>query len=327
MTDPSDVLVPAAVSPLVAGAVAGAVRPCTVLAAFPTCLYVGLGAHADVLAVLASDALALPIGLRLAEPSTAVRWGVGPGDTVPVGAGRVRLPHAELVASRLARPARVRPGVRRLGAAGLLPEPGVLGELVRELVADALAERPVESAVRGLVGAGRGLTPSGDDALCGALLALVAAGASGGSAVSGGFAASVGASMTGRRHRPDAGRALSTVRTAVRSALGRTTSLSAALLVAAGDGYATPEVARLVASLQVGPTVAARSQAPSAAVVAAVGDLLGPVLSIGHSSGHDLVSGLAGALLALDESEPDPVQSLSDHHHRTDPTEKGSRSA
>ncbi|WP_323100654.1 DUF2877 domain-containing protein [Intrasporangium sp. YIM S08009] len=315
LTDPSDVLVPAAVSPLVAGAVAGAVRPCTVLAAFPTCLYLGLGAHADVLAVLASDALALPIGLRLAEPSTTVRWGVGPGDTVHVGAGRVRLPHSELVASRLARPSRVRPGVRRVGAAGLLPEPGVLGQLVRELVADALAGRPVGPAVRGLVGAGRGLTPSGDDALCGALLALVASGGSG------------PASAAGLQHRPDAGRALSMVRTAVRSALGRTTSLSAALLVAAGEGYATPEAARLVASLQVGPTVAARSQAPSAAVVAAVSDLLGPVLSIGHSSGHDLVSGLAGALLALDEAEPADSQSLSNHRHRTDPTEKGSRSA
>lgn len=310
VADPSDVLVPAAVSPLVAGAVAGAVRPCPVLAAFPTCLYLGLGAHSDVLAVLASDALALPIGLQLAEPSTALRWGVGAGDSVLVGAGRVRLPHAEFVASRLARPTRVRPGARRPGAAGLLPEPGVLGELVGQLVADALAGRRVEPGVQGLVGAGQGLTPSGDDALCGALLALVAAG-----------------SAIGPGGGPDVGRALSTVRSAVRAALGRTTSLSAALLVAAGDGYGTPEVTRLVAALQVGPTVAARSQDPSVAVVAAVADLLAPVLAIGHSSGHDLVSGLAGALLALDAAEHDHHQRASDPIHRNDPTEKGSRSA
>lgn len=310
VADPSDVLVPAAVSPLVAGAVAGAVRPCPVLAAFPTCLYLGLGAHSDVLAVLASDALALPIGLQLAEPSTALRWGVGAGDSVLVGAGRVRLPHAEFVASRLARPTRVRPGARRPGAAGLLPEPGVLGELVGQLVADALAGRRVEPGVQGLVGAGQGLTPSGDDALCGALLALVAAG-----------------SAIGPGGGPHVGRALSTVRSAVRAALGRTTSLSAALLVAAGDGYATPEVTRLVAALQVGPTVAARSQDPSVAVVAAVADLLAPVLAIGHSSGHDLVSGLAGALLALDAAEHDHHQRASDPIHRNDPTEKGSRSA
>ncbi|WP_207555907.1 DUF2877 domain-containing protein [Intrasporangium flavum] len=304
-------LVPAAVSPLVAGTVAGAVRPCPVLAAFPTCLYLGLGAHADVLAVLASDALALPIGLRLAEPSSTVRWGVAAGDTVLVGAGRVRLPHAEVVASRLARPARVRAGARRVGAARLLPEPGVLGELVAELVADALAGRPVESGVHGLVGAGRGLTPSGDDALCGALLALVAG------------------SSTGSDAGAAAGRALSRVRTAVRSALGRTTSLSAALLVAAGDGYAVPEVARLVTALQAGPGAAssAADTGPAPAVAAAVTDLLAPVLAIGHSSGHDLVSGLAGALLALDASDPPRHQTLSDHTHRNDPTEKGSRSA
>jgi hypothetical protein len=306
VTDASDVLVPASVSPLVAGAVARAVRSCPVLAAFPTCLYVGVGAHEEVLAVLTSDALFLPVGLRLADPSGRVRWGVVPGDAVLVGGGRVLLPDVEIVASRLARPARVRPGMPRAGAAASLPEPGVLGQLVHEVVADALAGRPVGAGVRGLVGAGRGLTPSGDDALCGALLALVAAG-----------------SATGPRDGGvGAGRALSALRTAVGQDLGRTTSLSAALLVAAGDGYAVPEVVRLVSALQGGA-----GQATSPEAVAAVADCLAPVLAIGHSSGHDLVSGLAGALLALDAAAPPVPQGRSDADHRESNTEKGPRSA
>ncbi|NUR17698.1 MAG: hypothetical protein HOQ13_15530 [Dermatophilaceae bacterium] len=67
MDDGLDVtLLPASVSPLVAAEVAGPPRRRRVLAAFPTCLYVELGSHERVLAVLASDAVALPIGLRLA---------------------------------------------------------------------------------------------------------------------------------------------------------------------------------------------------------------------------------------------------------------------
>ena len=97
-------LLPAAVSPLVAAEVAGAPRRCRVLAAFPTCLYLDLGAHERVLAVLASDAVALPIGIRLALPSAEVRWGVEPGAHVVVGEGRVCLPRADVVAVRSLRP-------------------------------------------------------------------------------------------------------------------------------------------------------------------------------------------------------------------------------
>ena len=167
-------LLPAAVSPLVAGEVAGAPRRCRVLAAFPTCLYLDLGAHERVLAVLASDAVALPIGIRLALPSTEVRWGVEPGTHVVVGEGRVRLPRADVVAARLLRPARVRPAPRGSASSAALPEPGVLGDLAHDLTAAALAGRSAEPGVRGLVGVGRGLTPSGDDALCGVLLTLAA---------------------------------------------------------------------------------------------------------------------------------------------------------
>ncbi|GAA3712204.1 hypothetical protein GCM10022399_31210 [Terrabacter ginsenosidimutans] len=277
-------LLPGAVSPLVAAEVAGGLRRCRVLAAFPTCLYLDLGAHERVLAVLASDAVALPIGVRLALPSTEVRWGVEPGDRVVVGEGRVRLPRADVVAARLLRPARVRPAPRGCVGADALPEPGVLGDLAHDLTAAALAGWSVEPGVRGLIGVGRGLTPSGDDALCGVLLTLAAV------------------------DRPESRSALSSVRTAVRGVLPRTTSLSAALLVAAGTGYAVPDVARLV-TLVAGPV--GPSGAPSDLL-----DLVDRVLAIGHSSGRDLLSGVSGALRAVDAHPSVPRPTSHEGAHR-----------
>ncbi|MGO4599415.1 DUF2877 domain-containing protein [Terrabacter sp. 2RAF25] len=264
MHDGLDVtLLPASVSPLVAGDVAGAPRRRRVVAAFPSCLYVELGAHERVLAVLASDALALPIGVRLGVPATQVDWGVEAGAYVVVGEGRVRLPRADVVAARLQHPSRVRPAPRRSGPPTGLREPGVLGDLARSLAASALAGRSVDSGVRGLLGAGRGLTPSGDDAVCGLLLALGAVDA------------------------PQARRAHASVLAEVRAGLTRTTSLSATLLLAAGAGYAVPDVVRLVTGLVSG---------------VASPELVDRVLAIGHSSGRDLLSGVTGTLRALDAS-------------------------
>jgi hypothetical protein len=289
-------LLPAAVSPLVAAEVAGAPRSCRVLAAFPTCLYLDLGAHERVLAVLASDAVALPIGMVVARPTAQLSWGVDPGAHVVVGEGRVRLPRAEVVAARLQRPARVRPTTRGAGAAdGLpeagLPDAGVLGDLAHDLTSAALADRPVEPGVRGLIGVGRGLTPSGDDVLCGVLLTLAAV------------------------DTPRSRRARSAVRTAVRTVLPWTTSLSAALLVAAGEGYAVPDVVRLVTRCVAGSTdrtdgperpqdrqirPTSLSLDPSRGMT----ELVARVLAIGHTSGRDLLSGVTGALRAVDALDP-----------------------
>jgi hypothetical protein len=117
----------------------------------------------------------------------------------------------------------------------------------------------VEPAVAALVGAGLGLTPSGDDALCGVLLGLRLAG------------------------RPALRRALWA---AVAPRLGSTTSLSAALLTESAEGYAVPPVGRLVEALAAGDHAGVR-----AATV--------QVRAIGHTSGADLLGGLAGALDAL----------------------------
>ncbi|GAA1965893.1 hypothetical protein GCM10009817_02110 [Terrabacter lapilli] len=303
-------LLPAAVSPLVAADLSGAARRRRVLAAFPTCLYVELGAHERVLAVLAADAVALPIGVRLALPSAQVHWALQPGDHVVVGEGRVRLPRADVVAARPLRPGRVQPTPRGGDPGGgpgvALPEPGALGDLAYALTASALAGGSADSGVRGLVGAGRGLTPSGDDALCGVLLTLSAVDA------------------------PAARRALVAVRAAVRSVLPWTTSLSAALLVAAGDGYAVPDVARLVTLVvaagsngriegpepgpEPGSAVSVRPIRPSGeltvpteravptelTVPTEINGLVDRVLAIGHTSGRDLLAGVFGALRAVD---------------------------
>ncbi|WP_404392205.1 DUF2877 domain-containing protein [Humibacillus xanthopallidus] len=306
-------LLGAAVSPLVAGAVAGGATRRRVLGVFTTCVYVELGAHDRVLALLASDALHLPIGLRLAVPSSALSWGVQPGDEVVVGAGRVVLPAHEVVAARLARPSRVRATtwVPTPADAVRLPDPGVLGDLTRDLTRTALAGRPLDAAVRGLVGAGRGLTPSGDDALCGVLLAL----------------ASV--------EHPDAARTLAALRAQLAKALGRTTSLSAALLAAAASGYAVPDVVRLVTLLAAAGSTG-RNDTPGTPGTSSVAGRAGAiprvdprpdrtaydlalegVLAIGHTSGRDLLSGVAGALLALAHAlDPSPTTPPPEGAHR-----------
>jgi hypothetical protein len=134
--------------------------------------------------------------------------------------------------------------------------PGWLVVPVRAAV-EAAVGVGADHAVTALVGRGDGLTPAGDDALAGALLLLHA--------------------LTD----PRAERLSGAVRTRLRS----TTAVSAALLDAAADGYASPEVVRLVDAVAAGDLVRVRSALP-------------PVLAHGHSSGRDLVAGVAAALAA-----------------------------
>ena len=114
----------------------------------------------------------------------------------------------------------------------------------------------LEGAVAGVLGRGPGLTPSGDDALAGALLVAHAVGAAPP------FAA------------------------AVRARLHATTAVSAALLDAAADGFAAGDVVSLVDAVLAGDEAAVAAALPA-------------VLAIGHSSGRDLVTGVAAAVEAL----------------------------
>lgn len=263
---------PAACSPLTRALLEGPDRPARVLGRFPTGCYLHVGdGHADVVPVLAADAAALPTGLRLAQPSTVLSWGVDAGDEVLVGSSRVQLPALTLHAVRDWRPGRVVVTGGRIGPGHRLVL-GVLGDAVEDtwlagrvvdLVrhAGAGAEADVRPGVAALLGRGRGLTPAGDDALCGVLLLL------------------------GAVDHP----ALPALRRAVKAATPRTTSLSASLLLAAADRYAVPCVTGLVAAAVAGD--AARCT-----------QLLVPVLALGHSSGRDLATGVAGAGQALLEA-------------------------
>lgn len=233
----------------------GPVRPATVLAAFPAALY--LEVDASLLPVVTPDGLRLPTSLVLGRGLARTGWGARSGDVVEVGAGRVRLPAAEVVAVRTWRPRRVVPADGPVGVPRGLDRGGAVWRVAAaDLTGMLLDGRDPAPAVRALVGAGPGLTPSGDDVLCGVLLGLRLAG------------------------RLDAVASLGDV---VRRQLGATTSLSAALLTEAADGYAVPQVVRLTAAL-------ARDDDRGA--VAAAGE----VAAVGHSSGRDLLAGLVSAL-------------------------------
>ena len=281
-----------AASPLTADVVTGPVRSAVVLARFDTALYLSVGGHDEVLPVVTSDALLLPTSVRLPLRSDALRWDVHPGDSVLVGGSSLRLGDHEVQIVRWWRPSRVTPGpgtvpAHRLaslaeqlataaaGAAGAATSPtGPAGQDLSIRSAAVLRAAlsgsgdVVDARVRELVGAGAGLTPSGDDALCAVLLVLRGVGADG---------------------------AHTLVRAAVSAVAHRTTSLSASLLHAAAEGYAVPAVADLVSAVLCDDP-------------AAGGPALAAVLAIGHSSGRDLVAGIAGALhvLAAPPAPPAP---------------------
>lgn len=262
--------VPGAGSPLSRAVLAGPPRHALVLASLPTALYLSMGRHHEVLPVLASDALMIPTGTRLSAGGRDIVWGVGPGDPVTVGDAGIALPGWRIRLVREWRPARVH-------VVSALAEPGLLSELADSLSCHASAPGLVEQAsavcraarrgddagvshgVRHLLGAGEGLTPSGDDVLCAVLLVL------------GGLGDAAAITVLGE---------------AVQEQWAHTTSLSASLLDAARSGYAVPQVAALVGSSLGGN-------------LAGVSESLTSTLAIGHSSGRDLVAGVAGCLFEL----------------------------
>jgi hypothetical protein len=259
-----------AASPLLGPALAGRPRTGVVLARFPTAIYVAFGEHHEVLPVVASDALMLPTAVRLPLAARDLEWGVGPGDSVAVGQSVVRLPGWSIRLVRQWRPAQVTavpmatPERLLTLADWLTSADAVDGDLAGRagavLQAVLRADLPAtDQLVRRLLGAGSGLTPSGDDALCAVLLVLNGLGAAPAVEVAG---------------------------ACVARAWTATTSLSASLLDAAREGYAVPEVAALVRAALGGDAEAASTA-------------LTEVLAIGHSSGRDLVAGLAGCLQVL----------------------------
>jgi hypothetical protein len=215
---------------------AGPKRPARLLGAGPAAVYLEVStgpAAPGVVAVLTHDAVRLPCGVVL--PTTRAELpltSVGPvaGARCLVGDGRVSWEGADgpvvIDVVREWAPARIRPGCPDQDAvaeanAGL-PR-NVRAELLPpwwyQLRTEA-GEDPVP-AVRGLLGSGPGLTPSGDDLLAGFLLGCLAF-----------------------------GRDATALRSAVAAlAPTQTTALSAALLAHALRGRCIPEAATLARAL------------------------------------------------------------------------------
>jgi hypothetical protein len=250
-------------SSTVAELLRGEVRPAVVLGAFPTALYLRL-AGGEVVAVLARDAVRLPLGLRLTTPSSDLpldRW-TGP---VLVGASYVETAEATVGLSRIvsvSAPAHLEPDPRTVAyAADRLPELGLaeplpLPELYGGLTGD---RRAAEAVVRRLLGVGPGLTPSGDDVLAGVLVAAWSFGLVAGH-----------------------------LRTAVLGAApGGTTDLSAALLRCAARGETIPQVSALVSALSDRTDARRLVEHP-----------LSELGQVGHTSGVALAAGVIAAAQA-----------------------------
>lgn len=258
-------VLPAAASPRSA-LVMDRLQATRVLFAAPSALYLLGDDGRTVLSVVTADGLALPGAVRLALSSTRFAWGVGQGEAVLVGAGSIQLPQVRIEVRRVWRPARVdEPAVigdhdspAALPTAPLWPAPVWPAPVWPDLVSPGEVS---SSRVAALVGAGPGLTPAGDDALCGALLMARALG-----------------------HPAQA--ALARLVQAATAHPGATTALSAALLADAAAGYGLAPVVALVDALARGDVRSATSA-------------VGAVAAIGHTSGLALLAGIFGTYSVL----------------------------
>lgn len=268
---------PAAASTRAPGWLLGPPAPARVLAASALAAYLlpadaaaaDAARDADVLALVGPDALRLPGAVLLPTPGDLAALRLSTGATVTVGDGTVQARGARLQVRRSWLPRRVPAGPWAAGgelAAVLHGIPlGAGREDLGRLAEGAL--RDPAAGVAALVGLGPGLTPSGDDVLCGMLLVLGAL-------------------------DPPAHGALAA---AVRDALHRTTALSATLLRDALEGYAVPPVLDLLAAARRGP-----GAGPDLATLARA------VTRVGHSSGSDLLVGVRTALTHLLAPAPSP---------------------
>ena len=286
----------AATAPTLAGAASLGVRSALggprrhgrVIAVFPSAVYLQVDRSAEpaVIALTTSDAVRPPNAVVLAvptrqEPFRAVREGdetfVGDGCALVGGRLRARVrrwwdPTPVLGPLSLAR---LSHGERALDA--ITGSWGLSGHVTPKNLADACLAGDLAHAVDAaehIVGLGPGLTPSGDDALAGLLLALRLLGGAvpgGGRAVW--LADWLGAAVTA-------------------NACDRTTSLAATLLHCAARGQASVEAAAVL-----------RGIAGQDPLVPAARRLL----ATGHTSGADLAWGLllgCRAALALSAGRP-----------------------
>lgn len=262
---------PAWASTAVGSVLTGPWRKAHVLASTGVACYLAApvrGQAPDLIALIRPEAVRLPIGICVRSELPDDR------DEIRLGQGMVA------TATRSWRPVRWWDPRPRLSADGMLRHrAALLGTVLQQpasafglAVPDALAVAHALAAGRpepalAVIGLGPGLTPAGDDVVAGALAVLA---------------------LTGRLH--------DSTREAINAhAATHTTTLSAALLAAAGRGQMIPQAARLLTMIASG--------APPARVRVAAGELFG----VGSTSGHDLCAGMAGALAGSDVAHGSPV--------------------
>ena len=217
----------AVASTAIADLLAGAPQEAHLLGASRFALYLGLDASkggVTVIAVLAADAVRLPLGLVIAGRLPDL----SPTSTASVGGGEVCVGPLAIRATRWfdARPLLVEPfQLDRIDAAARL-----LGGLPAE--AHGLPDEPLDSIATCLIngdptpslrviGRGPGLTPAGDDLVAGALAAIA---------------------LRGRLHR-------AAVQAVLAHAVSATTSLSSSLLWCAAAGQVVPQANRFLVAL------------------------------------------------------------------------------
>jgi hypothetical protein len=269
----------------------GPVRVGTVVGAFSAAVIVRVDTESGprVVSLLAGGAAGVPNGVRLTGPEVDLHR-VRVGAPVAIGDGWVRVDPFEVrvVRSWSTRVMLIDPeptSVAALEQAATSAQRGVplpaINRLALALKPSARADRREEDlqrAVDGLVGLGRGLTPGGDDVLAGVLTGLHAIARTD-------LAAAIGTGAIGNEAIGNG---------ALAPITERTTLLSADLLRLAAAGEACLEALAVLRAVH-RPGLERSGQRPPA------GHTVGPrpqaaidrLLSIGHTSGADLATGLA----------------------------------
>jgi uncharacterized protein DUF2877 len=245
--------------------ISGLVRPVDVLGRFATALYLRLEGG-EVIALLSSDAVRLPIGLILPTSSREFPLTSLSGPVL-VGSGAVHIGSWSCRVSRL---------VSFRAPTGLTPDRHAC-EHLRHLLANCQSADPdlrlpdalpddehtpevAADLVRRLLGVGPGLTPAGDDVLAGLLVGLWSF-----------------------------GQRAELLRLAVLAGLAAgTTDLSAALLRCAARGESIPQVNQLLQAMS------------ASAWQSRLDHAMYELVRVGHTSGTALATGvLAAATMAI----------------------------
>lgn len=276
---------PVAASAALELALVGPPRPATVIATTPHATYLEIDHHdRTVLCLASAAAVRVPCALVLESKALPPQVPLGTGAQVGDGYVTIRNGVAD-VGFRVHRwwrpprprglgtaaPARLAAAVRWL--TGRVADPLDSGgrDAVADLVTALAAGQAPDDPVSRLLGRGSGLTPTGDDVLAAALVALQA------------FGSPAAAPLA---------------RAVLAQAPAATTTVSAGLLQHAADGRCIPQLAELLAAVG-GPGPIASTQAD--VMAEALPRAAGALLAVGNCSGAGLLHGVLVAVAIAHE--------------------------